>query len=538
MGDINKLHRSDIIFLSVVFILFYILNRFSYSAADDYWYGFLTNSDGTLTRINSLGDAVYKQWQQYFEWGGRILVHSITSWFCGVGGMEAFKLCNSIVFIALLTGLIVLSRQYNGYRKNDKSLLTLLLFVLMPVQGTIFLGSIAMCVNYMWTSCAIVWFIVLYNKTLCLNDNTSVCRNIIYFIVALVVGSLQESFSVGLSMGLFVWVCMNFRNVKSCQWWLIIGFWLGTGVVTLAPGNFVRMGETSGNYVTGVAQSLSFVIGSLGDSILLLCLIVVSLFIAIKNRNKFNHFFRKYIVLYIAILFNVLIIALQYSGIRQLTSIELFSGIILIGFAYTFLPQLNDRNNKKMTAVICMVMLVIYIPVYSYRSKALRTYQTLFESKVEDNGIVDCEWLSMLQTTCNNRLFNKYAYTFPLEDWVIKGMSVVKTNGASENYIRTFYPKPIKMLAEEFESHNVDGIFKNESPVYYIFGNADRSNISFCEIVSEPKSYLGKIRNSLMNISSEYHIDITNQLKRFEKEGKIYYIFYPGVDGIIQFNWK
>lgn len=245
MNKVTDKH-FDIIFFIILFIAFYLQDKFSPFIADDYAYRFFYDeSIGKLRIVDSLKDAIIFQAHDYMTHNGRFIVHTLTAYFCGKLGVEWFRIINSLIFVLFVCGVIRLIRSEFGKRNTDKYIIAFVLFLFMPCPGMIWLGSIAMCINYLWCACAITYFIIIY-KAIAENKRTySVVTKIIFFFWGLFVGSLQESFSLGVSAALFFYYCFNIKKFSGAVPYLIVGFWIGTSIVTFAPGNFVRMGKVN-----------------------------------------------------------------------------------------------------------------------------------------------------------------------------------------------------------------------------------------------------------------------------------------------------
>lgn len=115
---------------------------------------------------------------------GRFIVHTLTAYFCGKLGVEWFRIINSLIFVLFVCGVLRLIRSEFGKRNTDKYIIAFVIFLFMPCPGMIWLGSIAMCINYLWCACAITYFIIIY-KAIAENKRTySVVTKIIFFLGA------------------------------------------------------------------------------------------------------------------------------------------------------------------------------------------------------------------------------------------------------------------------------------------------------------------------------------------------------------------
>ena len=140
----------EYIFFIVVLVCFYILNRYSSLMGDDFWYKFMKCTANEYVNIPSFIDALHTQMQAYMTWNGRLIVHTLVSYFCSVLGVDIFVVLNSVVFVLLYIGILIILRRIFIVRMvADKYVVLLLLFMLFPSPGEVFFGSIAMSINYL-----------------------------------------------------------------------------------------------------------------------------------------------------------------------------------------------------------------------------------------------------------------------------------------------------------------------------------------------------------------------------------------------------
>ena len=190
----NRVRIFDAIQVFIYVLFFYILNTFSPFITDDYFYSFIIEGDywgdKVYSPINSVIDVIKSQVYAYTHQNGRFLIHCFVQAFCGVWGFNLFKICGAIVFGLLLVGIIRLLRFQGTVAISDFSVACLSIFMFIPVFGITFLGNISCSINYLWTSCAVIWWIYLYQK----NQVCSKVRSCLLFFASILVGSLQESF--------------------------------------------------------------------------------------------------------------------------------------------------------------------------------------------------------------------------------------------------------------------------------------------------------------------------------------------------------
>lgn len=107
------------LFLSIVGILFYLINLYTPWISDDYLYSFFLTPkaaksffEGTFIgfeqKILSTSDIIHSQYNHYFFVNGRTIPHIIEQGFAGILGKEWFNWIN-VLFFLLLTALIIVS---------------------------------------------------------------------------------------------------------------------------------------------------------------------------------------------------------------------------------------------------------------------------------------------------------------------------------------------------------------------------------------------------------------------------------------------
>lgn len=526
----SKLRKSDYIFLLIVFIAFYLLYKFSIFTGDDYYFSFITGIsggvDGKYIPVKSFADAIKSSIYMYMDWSGRFIVHTLTSYFCGVTGVGIFRVLNSIVFVLLIAGLIKLIRSEFGYNKTDKFIILFLLFVLIPEPGFIFLGHISMVLNYLWPSCAIVYSILLF-KRINKGKNYNIGINILLLITGIAVGNLQESFSIGISGALFFYYCFNLKKFRGSTVWLVIGFWIGTCIVTLAPGNFARLGlSTETDRFSGFIKYVTQFGYLIFDSKLLLICLIVSVIFYFRDKSSFIAFLRNNYFYYLSILFNGLIVTIVYMGKRQLTCIELFSMILIIKMLYSYYLKFIENKATIINIVISAVLVLLYFPLYKDREINYLRYENLHKKEPKNGVIVDKDFVEKARYIKERKItynYNIYS-TEDFTTFILNGISLMKSKGMDINLITAILPISPDKIESKFSNNNIKYIYDNENLVYYFRCKKDKA-IDKIWIIAEPATILGRIRNKLFNRELN-KMNITYELNKFQTSDCNYYVYY------------
>lgn len=498
-----KFKYSDLIFLLLLFIAFYLLDRFSPFIADDYAYKFFRDEAiGGLTVVNSIMDAVRFQAHDYMTHNGRFIVHTLTAYFCGKLGVEWFRIINSIVFVLLVYGVLRLLRSEFGKRKIDKYVIAFILFMLLPCPGMIVFGSIAMCINYLWTACAITYFMILF-KHFVKKENTGNNNlvNFACFLIALLVGSLQESFSLGISAALFFYYCFHIKEFKGTVFWIVLGFWFGTLIVTFAPGNFVRLGEV--NNVEGgfnLSKLFSHFSEVIFNAKLFVVLCISMLILFVKNKNEFVKFVTDNVIYFLTILFCVLVALVVFSGERQVACIELFSLILIIKLMFRYCANIIETNYRMINSFFIILFFLFYIPIYNNRAYAYDMLESLYKKPVVNNTIVFPEYWDHIRNLNGNYWGSNFTQRLDFsERWMYPAFSNYLSDGKDCELVTAVLNESKDNIVKNYIEKSVDGCYHNEQYKYFVIRTPKERPITAFKEYYKPFTFLGKVKSFLLN---------------------------------------
>lgn len=522
--------RGDALFFTVVTVLFYVqcLNTWMY--ADDFYYSFYHTmtipqcAGDTFAPVMSLSDAFMDQVRAYTEWNGRIIVHTVTAYFCGVLGMDAFRVANSLVFGLLAVALTLLVRRGVGRCPADKYLVALALFLFMPYPGCTLFGNIACVVNYLWVACAVAWYLLLYERVASGQLSERWYMGVSLFVVSLIVGSLQESFTIGMSGALFLYCCFHLRQFRGNIVWLAVGLWIGTAIVTLAPGNFARLAMTHER--TPLWSVKPYLLNAYN---MLLCTPMLELLIVllmVSFRRKWQEMWallRRCHFYVLAILVNVLVAVATYTGERQMTCVELFSMLLILRLAYLRFPALMSRRHGVVSVACCVVALLVYVPVYGYRRTAYASYREWYDSPVENHCLINDTHIPLTRRMSASWLSGRYLDFSHVSSWFYSGISIMKTGGRDKDYVTCTSPVPTSEFAGY--PYDKDGIFHNAEKGFYLFRRDSRHPIHVLSVVTERTGPLSGLRTRLLG-GGIYKIGVKDKTFPIVCGDTIYYMYY------------
>lgn len=486
MLDLRK-RCLDLGLYAIIFIAFYLLNRFSPFICDDYYYAFIMQDgmfgDMTYTPIKTIPDVLRSQVWAYFHHNGRFLVHSIVQLFCGILGMQCFAVINSIIFICLLIGFTKCVRIYRGVHKADVILNLLALFLFIPIIGVTYLGNISFAVNYLWTSCAVIWWLYMYLSC----KDTSFISNILLGVFSVLVGSMQESFSIGITGALLIFYSFNLRKLTGTRLYLVVGFILGSCIVVLAPANFARFMAEQGSSIKPLEMCLKIV--RVGLSLRAFWMVVLFWIVMCfyKSRSEVVDFVKSHMIEVLACFINIMFASLiAMNGKHQMVCVELFSVLILLVIIRdTPLFWKINRNGF----VICLVLIGVlaYGPIYNVRKGFYSAHQELLKAAAESvDGIVVAKEYEELCCKETSWLIERFAKQEGYWSYNKRGLSLLLSEGRNISHINSILPAtPNEIVAMCTVCNMVDNcVYKEDMKDYYVLcieeDKIDSVNVEIC----------------------------------------------------------
>lgn len=227
--------------LVLSFILIYILNVLHPLFGDDWMYSML--SDGH-TPVRNFADIIHTQYEHYFTWGGRTVVHIIAQSLL-LAGVDVADVINSLAYVALTLVIYFLTNRGNELRPSLLLGINLLIWFFQPAFGSTMLW-ITGSANYMWGTLIILLFLIPYvNRVYKPQVKDSPVKVVLMFIFGVIAGWTNENMAIGLIFMLF---CFAFYYKKKCGkipiWAMsgLTGAIIGCVIMLAAPGNYVRVG--------------------------------------------------------------------------------------------------------------------------------------------------------------------------------------------------------------------------------------------------------------------------------------------------------
>ena len=491
----NRIRNNIIcgIILLLAGIAFYMLDQYSFSTYDDCHYCFIVkptaenylsmvDDDYHPQPIETFNDVLESQKNFYVNSNGRFLVHVVAQTCCSFMTRSQFAIINSLVFIVFLYlfTLSVTTKTSPSLQEKDRMepnnhftccggikwhfliiSLTAIWF-LLATKDAVFWGNIANVTNYHFVAVAVMG-LILSILSPHPNSKSSSLKGLaklgLVYLSALIVASLQESFTIGLAVALVVYYSTNRQLLKeSFHRALIVGFAIGAAFCIFAPGNFNRVAdyrEFSFSFLFYLLLTPSFVL-----------LAISLLYGAIKKREETINFLKDnhiwFTTIIVSIVFNFFI---AFTNRPQITVINIFSLILLLRLWLPKLSTLITPPSSLISSLLyplssLLLITITFIPVYQMRKQMHTAFNAMLDdARHTENGIVVAKDYEHLAYVVENNPLMKYyvsSFMFVGNDLCKRQFSLWLTKGRNNNLIRTYLPmKPIEIEAFCTEKNKV-----------------------------------------------------------------------------------
>ena len=436
------------IVLTLFFLFFYTQDRYAIFCIDDWMYSFVVQEDakdvlevlddGVVRQpVLSFEDAVVSQSRDYFKTNGRFVVHTVVQYLCGVWGMDWFVVFNSVVFLLLIILMVQFLRTDGRSVWWHWLLVFSAVWLLMPHKGMTFLGRIALSVNYLWVSVATLLFVMVFERLRRHGDSRPLVL-IGYVLFAFVAGSLQESFCIGVSGALFVYLLYKRGRAGRGLTAVSLAYMLGAMVCVLSPANFGRADD-----IGGFGFHTRVLLGLASSPPILLSIVLMFL---LWRKGLLRRWVAENHLLLASAAFNLLfVLFVAYNGRHQLTAINVMLLVVLLK-VWAEGSIGSPRLRKAALVTMVVVTIVSYWPILQVRKSYYDCYQGVVErARQTTTGFVDGrEFEDMRNRIKANLLVDvNYVETFTFNGWDVfeQGLSVWLTHGESNNFVTTVLPE-------------------------------------------------------------------------------------------------
>ena len=228
---------SEAAVLLLLFIAVYIMNSLFPVYLDDWSYSKMM--DGS--EVNGILDIIRNQYNHYFTWGGRSVVHTIAQILLYIG-KPWNNILNSIAYIAFIWVIYRLATLRT--KRNALYIIIIHCFIwfLTPSLGECIFWKTGSA-NYLWGTLIFMSFLYIHCSFYLKGNNYKEYSLFGMFLFGIIAGWTNENMAVALLFFLIMLSIMLRIEKKRIPKWMVFGIagvLVGTGFMLAAPGNFVR----------------------------------------------------------------------------------------------------------------------------------------------------------------------------------------------------------------------------------------------------------------------------------------------------------
>lgn len=458
----KSLTYSDYICFIVCGVAYLLLLLQSYFVScDDFALKF---HQGSELPINSIADLISSNIYHYSHANGRFLVHCCVQ-YC-LNHYVCFHLGSTLMFTLLLMSLTYLVRFSSDSKNGEITYILVALFAFVPLMATLFYGTVAMTINYMWSAAVYTFFISIYLHIKEHNVEYKVWQNIILLIFGIICGSWQESFGIGIAAALCIYHLFTIKNTRGSLLFILIGFGIGSAILVFAPSNFSRAsaGDSVFELQAFIYRLIQIIVKNNVFSVFWIILGLLSIALDLYKTHKIKFVSANWLYFTsgtIAFAFTLFTIAMDvYQGEWQMTILSVWSVIILIRFINYYFEKLLNTTSKYLIPILILLLVGFYSYLYYYRSimkKEMNRFTIEFVQNKPDT-IYDGNLHKTFTCDIPNHefVFEKicpmYLNWFDLE--TLNRMALFYTN-AQEMWGSEILPEPIDSIASRCTENNI-----------------------------------------------------------------------------------
>ncbi|NFI93509.1 hypothetical protein FC961_03685 [Clostridium botulinum] len=237
--------KKNIWILIIIFLAILFLQSMIFMSFDDYGYGSLSYVIGN--KYNSNGGVSYSiidifkfLKETYFEWAGRILGQFMLIQSLQIGEWFIKLIQAIIIFITLLLG----TKVFCNNKHTTKMIFTVAIFFCIPVKILkLSLFWYAASTIYFWPFLFFIIGLYLIKKEI------NGIKQGLLFILGVMAGLSQEQVGLAFCAFLFIVILWDYiiknKTIEKQKIIFFIGIIIGYLILVIAPGNFVRMSDSS-----------------------------------------------------------------------------------------------------------------------------------------------------------------------------------------------------------------------------------------------------------------------------------------------------
>lgn len=223
----------------VIGVFFYGLNVLYPIYLDDWFYTF--NLDGG-EKIDGFISIFHSQYAHYFEWGGRVVLHSIAQALLWFGKSWADAL-NTLAYLALTFSIYFITNKKNKANPILFVYINIFIWFVLPSLSQNLLWKTGSA-NYLWGGVLLFGFIYNYvSYYMTKESKDSIVKSTALLIFGILAGWTNENMCIALLFFLIgLILLLKYQKQRIPAWMLfgLAGAAIGCVLMLLSPGNMVR----------------------------------------------------------------------------------------------------------------------------------------------------------------------------------------------------------------------------------------------------------------------------------------------------------
>lgn len=407
--------------VGVVFLTFLVLDLQKVSVGDDLGYMFsdtiLHGADGK--RVESLGDIMTTQMTHYTTCNGRFLVHYVVQALVALTPSWLASVCNAVMFTLLWLLSLILACGKRKLSVVKGIAIWMLLWLGLPVPGVTMLSLDAFAVNYLWVGTFIMLFLIQWIRMMrrtpfMLGEMDPLWRawlELGMLLFSIVVGSLQESYSLPLLGVMTVAIFIERHRMRREGGVMYAGFVVGTLLLLISPGNWVRTGQGGGMTLATLGHRIWAMLLELPETgvCILVVVMLVGLFVGRHRKERIMLRGRTDMFLLLTIVVSLLIDCVTFTGVRQLFFPSLLSVILTMRIGIRL--SAGRLWVRRLTMIVAVIGGgIMFAGAYIVRAETIGRMR-LVEREVSEGKnviIIDCATALYNYNPLLETLFGRY----------------------------------------------------------------------------------------------------------------------------------
>lgn len=411
---------NNIILLTILAICIYILNIYYPFIHDDYAYHYIYGNNSNIIRptstpISSISDILYSLCNHYKYVNGRFSSPFIMQLFAGLTGKPLFNIINTII---LIFHCILFTKIAIG-KLNIISILipfSLILFNIPFPGQTIFWLTGA--INYLWPTTFSLFILYYINKSPA-RINTLI--GIFFIIFSFFTGWMNESVSIPVAGGMFIYYLTKYKQLTIYQKAIIISYCIGCALIIFAPGTTSRL-ET-GNEIQISSNIITFLFTRFWNYILYTIKYPISIIIVIfttitfisKEERAINFIKKESLYIYTFCFATLFLWLLNMNEERIYFFYVILSWLLFIKYIiFIYYIKFQSNNKTSISKIIPYALFLITIIGFISAFKNIKEYHDY--NKTIINMIESSSPYCFIKQINYPQKNNKYIYVTELSD--------------------------------------------------------------------------------------------------------------------------